>query len=118
MAESLSTVIDRLFGVHTREAPNRENTAVTTTPSLIMRSDPSRVAASIHNMGTVLVIVRNKLTPTPTIGFPIQPNGGSMILNPETDFHMVGHEWSAITVSGTAELYVSEVLIEPNANPE
>ncbi len=112
---SLHNLINQRFGVRTRSVDNREATAITITSQVIARNDSARLALNIVNQGQQVVNVRNQDAPTAAIGYSIGPNGGSLTLNLDEDFNMVGHEWQAITPSGTSTLFVQEVLVEPDA---
>ena len=111
----LHELIDNLFGVRSRAAENREATAITTTSQLIARNDSTRLAMTVVNLGAQSVLVRNRDAPTATVGFLLGPNGANMVVLFNEDFTMVGHDWFAITPSGTSTIYVEEILVEPDA---
>lgn len=112
---SLHELIDLRFGVRTRSRDNPENTAMTTTSQLIARNDSSRLALNIVNLGQQIVNIRNQTAPSATVGYVIGPNGGSLTLHMDEDYHMVGHDWFGSVPSGTSTIFVQEVLIEPDA---
>lgn len=112
---SLHELINERFGVRTRSRDNPEVTGITTVSQLVARNDSSRLALSFVNLGQQVVNIRNIVAPSAALGFAIGPNGGSLTLIWDEDFNMVGHDWFALTPSGTSTLFVQEVLIEPDA---
>lgn len=113
---SLHELIDQQFGVRTRPAENRETQAMTTGSALVLRSDSTRLAATIVNLGQSDVFLRPRRPPTSTVGIRLGPNGGSMQLLAGEDFALVGVDWFGVTAVGTSTLYTLEVLIEPADN--
>ena len=116
MAESLYSLIDNTFGVSTRAAENREDTSTSTTSSIVLRNDATRLAATIVNLGSNDVYVRPDGVASATAGVIIAKNGGSLSLIFRDDFSLVGKEWQGATGSSTSTLYISEVLVEPDVN--
>ena len=116
MSESLYSLIDNTFGVSTRAAENREDTSMSTTSSIVLRNDATRLAATIVNLGSNDVYVRPDGPASSSAGVIIAKNGGSLSLIFRDDFSLVGKEWQGATGSSTSTLYISEVLVEPDVN--
>lgn len=112
---SLHGLINQRFGVRTRHKENDSTTAMTTAEARVLRNDSARLAATIINLGQVDVFVRPNTGPSATVGIRIGPNGGSMALIWDEDFNMVGLEWFGVTDAGVSTLYISEVVVEPDA---
>ncbi len=112
---SLHELIDNIFGVRTRSEENPENTGMTTTSQRILKNDSARLAFIINNLGQQTVVIRNQAGPTSSVGYSIGPNGGSMSMQFDEDFNKVGHEWFGVTPSGTSDIYVEQILEEPDA---
>lgn len=115
MSESLHSLIARDFNVRTRQEDERAITAMTTAVAQIVPNDSSRLAMVIVNLGSQIVFIRNRRPPSSSAGFSLGPGGGALILHYRDDFYMVGHDWFGLSAAGTSTLYVTEVLVEPDA---
>ena len=115
---TLHDLIDQRFGVRTRVRENAADVTMTTTAAIIARADPGRVALVVINLGTNPVRIRPNAAPTDVIGIPLTAGGGQVIFLWEEDFNLVGVEFQGITTAGTSDIYVLEVLIEPEGGGE
>lgn len=79
------------------------NPAPTTSATLVLAANASRLSAVIVNDGTVKCYLGKDNTVTASNGIPIQPNGGVLVDGDSTD------AWWGITAAGTADLRVCEV---------
>lgn len=113
MSRNLSDLIADRFGVRTEAAIGRTATTVGTTAVDILRNDPRRVAATIINLGAVAIYVTPDGAPSATRGIRLGANGGSMTIEWEHDFDLVGWAWSAIADAAATPLLIIEVLVRP-----
>lgn len=112
---SLHELIDLEHGVRTREREGGEDTTITSSASLILRNDSSRLAFIVINLGDSEVFIRPDRAPSATVGMRIGPNGGSLSMLWREDFSLVGKEFWAVAPVASATIYILEILIEPGS---
>ena len=99
----------RKFGFKTTEVENPVTEDVSTSPTLILRNHPDRVAYTVVNMGDVRMYCAFDERVSADRGIVLDANGGSLSVNAYDDGMLVVREVWARTASGTKKVYVQEV---------
>ncbi len=115
---SLHQLIDQRLGLRTRGVPNPDNVQQSDTVGLVLRNNSSRLAATIVNLGANPVFITPDNAPSPTRGIRVGPSGGAVTLIWDEDFNMTGLEWNGVTDTGTSDLFVLEIHVEPGGGED
>jgi hypothetical protein len=84
--------------------------AVGVTALRVLEQDPNRLAFTVINLGTGKVYLRPQSPATPTSGIVLGAGGGSVNLEWQTDYDLVGYEWFAIADLAATPILTLEVV--------
>ena len=104
--------LKRLRGVYTTPRINRFTGPFTTTSSVLLGQDPSRVFFLIVNLGGVDVVVAPISPAAANRGMRIPASGGALTAQFDEDGEVVSYEWQGATLSGLGTLFTLEAVIE------
>lgn len=113
MAKSVYELIAERFGVRARVLENPETQSVGTTSVVVARRNPNRYVALFMNLGTTNLFIRPNRVATTTTGVRISANGGSLVMEWETDLVLPAQEWNAIGDAAGGTLLTVFVEGEP-----
>lgn len=101
---SVVSFVEGEFGGPTEDVD--EVVTVTSTASRLVKNDPERLELMIFNQSPTDIYIG--LTPEVTSinGILIKGNGGGVIMNIREDMTLQSRAWFAVTVSGTADVYI------------
>lgn len=112
MVSPLEQAITATIGRKTRPVVDPEETAIEAVPRLILRNDPNRLAFTVHNLGLMPIMIGPFPDVSSIKGFRINPSGASAFVIYTEDFHMVGWDWFAVTVSGSSNILTIAQVVE------
>jgi len=110
---TLHELIDREFGIRTREREDTPDVSLDVNDTIVIRADSSRVGFIIVNTGAEIALMRFNRTPSAAVNIPIAADGGTLNMTYKEDYHLVGRELHGLVAANTTTLHVLEVLIEP-----
>ena len=111
MNYNTADLINAVYGIRTTTLQNQLTNSVGTTPTKILKRNPCRTSILITNLGTTDIIVNNTPEVSLTRGIPVEAGGGSMVLQFDSDFHMVTDEYYAISSVLNSSILVFEQVI-------
>jgi len=105
------------LGVPTSGRPSLA--AATTSGIQVIRQDPARVSFILVNTGGNAAFVGPDLPTRPTglDGIRIDPFGGALLVEWETDGEMVGWAWRGVSIGGPTTFYLLENVIDQGRTP-
>ena len=108
---SLHTLIESVYGVKTRHFLNRQVSAVGTSVVKIINNDPKRVGFTIINLSAADMYIGPDNQVSSSRGIYLAAGGGSITVKWDVDFHLVAHEWYAVSASASSDIYCLELTL-------
>tara|TARA_Y100000310_G_scaffold345713_1_gene468698 strand:- start:7341 stop:7718 length:378 start_codon:yes stop_codon:yes gene_type:complete len=101
------------FGGPTTSRENPINTAISTSVTAILRSNPDRVGWLITNVGSFDIYLGYDAEVSATNGVPIQAGGGTAIVSFEEDGMDCGLPVFGLAPSGASTVFVRQLIRLP-----
>lgn len=115
MESGVFKIIKDLYGVIVSEQENPVVSSLSTTAAKILQAKPRRLGFIIVNLSSVSVYVSMANNPSSTKGILLGANGGSLSVDWQKDFTLPSREWYGVAASGTANIYIIELIQEPDS---
>lgn len=112
MGLSVRDLLKARLGTATSPRVNRAASSVAVTTTQVLRNDPSRASFLFVNLGAFVVFLTPEGVPSSTNGIRVEPNGGALAVEWETDGEVVAWEWRAIAVGGASAVLILENVID------
>lgn len=113
MGSSVSTPAALLFTEQELGGPCLEQESyptATTTGVVAAQGNGERVGLTIMNLSANSVYIGLAGVVTSSTGIFLPGNGGFLTVNVRDDFTLPSRQWTALSVGGTAQLYVLEII--------
>ena len=114
MDTGIHKIIYNLYGIRTTEIENPVTDEVSTTATKILQAKPRRVGFLVVNLSSVSVYISMANDPSSNKGILLGANGGALSANWNKDFSLPSREWYGISSSGTAKIYIIEIIELPD----
>jgi len=113
VVRSLADLLMQKYGVRTSERINPHHTnPIVAAVQPALGSNPKRLGFVVVNMGANTCWLAPRDTVSNIFGIVLVPNGGSVGMSWEEDFHMVSLPWYVISVAAPGtDIFVMEVQI-------
>jgi hypothetical protein len=105
----LAEYVERKFGFKTREVENPVTSTVGTSPTLILRNNPDRIAILIVNLSDNDGYVGWFNDVSATKGIRLTANGGNVHLIADEDGELVSKEFYGVNLYASGTWYIAEV---------
>lgn len=103
-------IIHALYGCNSRDTTNPIVAQVQIISTLILRSNPNRVAVWMTNNSANAIYVLDNQAVTANLGFLIEANGGFWKMDVFDDFHAPTNAWYAIAIGGVSNITLKEII--------
>lgn len=97
MSVTLNEILQNLYGVKTSPRLNYTTDDIDSSVKAIVNNNPNRVSMIIVNLGANACYISPFRDVSSTKGIYIAPNGGSVVLQWDKDFELVGYEWHGVS---------------------
>lgn len=108
MSITLSEFLQNLYGVKSNYQVNKRVSTVGVTAVSIMSNNPNRLSFLIINNSANNLYISPLNDVASTKGIYIAPSGGSVVLQWDRDFELVGQEWFAIASGALSNVFILE----------
>ena len=108
---SLSTLIEREFGVKTGSSENPITDSVGLTAARVLPNNPNRLGWILVNLSVNLIYLGFSPDVSTSKGIQVGANGGMTSMMYREDFELTAHEVYAIAAGANSAIYVVETLI-------
>lgn len=108
MSIQLSDLLQNLYGVKTFPQVNKTTSAVGTSVTRILSSNPNRVSFLVVNLSANQMFISPEPDVSSSKGIYIAPNGGSINVQWDRDFELVSQPFFAIAGAAASEVYIIE----------
>ena len=110
MAKSAEELVQERLGTKTRTNDVPVTTSVGTASVVVLRQDPTRLAAVFVNLSANNIFIKPGGAAATSSGIRLNSNGGSAIFVVEDTFTLAGSEWNAIASGASSDIYILEVI--------
>ena len=109
---SLSTLIEREFGVKTGSRENPITDSVGVSAARVLPNNPNRLSWVIVNLSANIVYLAFSPDVSSSKGILLSANGGIGSMIYKEDFELVAREVYAVASAAASAIYVVETIIE------